>query len=276
MSEPLISIITINLNNASGLEASVKSVIHQTFKNFEFIIIDGASKDESLKVIDAYKIHFAYTISEKDNGIYEAMNKGIRAAKGNYLLFLNSGDCLIDEQVLMKMSPYLNDLDIISGDIKIEDKLGHIRDCSSHEQISLDFFLNISLYHQATFISKKLFYNFGFYNEGFKLVGDYEFFIRVFFKHNASYLHIPFFIAFFKEDGMSNNPDYLKINKTENDRAWLMNVSERVFQLLKEGQDFKSSTVYWLYHKTKKSSLYKYFFGFIYFVRTSIYRFLKK
>lgn len=95
-----LSIITVNLNDKTGLEKTIKSVISQSFSDFEFIIIDGESTDGSIDIINQYKSKISYWVSEKDSGIYNAMNKGIRQAKGEYLYFLNSGDALHNENVL--------------------------------------------------------------------------------------------------------------------------------------------------------------------------------
>ena len=95
-----ISIITINLNNVSGLENTLSSVRAQTFRDFEQIVVDGGSSDGSVDVIRANSDWIAQWISEPDSGIYNAMNKGVRMASGDYLLFLNSGDCLASPKVL--------------------------------------------------------------------------------------------------------------------------------------------------------------------------------
>ena len=98
-----LSIITVNLNNKTGLEKTVKSVCSQTFEEFEFIIIDGGSTDGSLDIIKRYEDNISCWVSEQDKGVYNAMNKGIKMAKGEYLQFLNSGDSLINSDVLNKV-----------------------------------------------------------------------------------------------------------------------------------------------------------------------------
>ena len=94
-----ISIITINYNNASGLEKTIRSVVEQIYNEYEYIIIDGASSDKSKEVIQEYQRYIDFWCSEKDSGIYNAMNKGIQKASGEYLLFLNSGDVLNNSAV---------------------------------------------------------------------------------------------------------------------------------------------------------------------------------
>ena len=95
-----LSIITINYNNARGLERTIKSVICQTFTNYEYIIVDGGSTDGSLEVINKYADHISKWVSEPDEGIYNAMNKGTRMASGEYFNYMNSGDCFCDAHVL--------------------------------------------------------------------------------------------------------------------------------------------------------------------------------
>lgn len=112
-----ISIITINYNNASGLRKTIKSVIEQTHNDYEYIIIDGASNDSSKDIIQEHQQYIHYWCSEKDTGIYNAMNKGIQKASGEYLLFLNSGDALNDSMVLSDIQKLLSGEDIIYGDL---------------------------------------------------------------------------------------------------------------------------------------------------------------
>ena len=110
-----ISIITINYNNASGLEKTIRSVVEQTYNEYEYIIIDGASSDKSKEVIQEYQRYIDFWCSEKDSGIYNAMNKGIQKASGEYLLFLNSGDVLNNSAVLADIHGFLSGEDIVYG-----------------------------------------------------------------------------------------------------------------------------------------------------------------
>ena len=114
---PILSIITINYNNRLGLLKTMQSVVEQSYKNFEYLIIDGGSDDGSLEDILNYEHCLSFWCSEKDKGVYNAMNKGIVKATGEYLLFLNSGDFLLDNQTLSKIVPLLKDYSIIYGDL---------------------------------------------------------------------------------------------------------------------------------------------------------------
>ena len=107
-----LSIITVNYNNKDGLQKTIDSVISQTFKDFEWIVIDGGSTDGSRELIEKNKNYFSFWCSEHDKGVYNAMNKGIVHAKGEYLNFMNSGDCFVSNKVLEKIfsNDYTNDI----------------------------------------------------------------------------------------------------------------------------------------------------------------------
>ena len=118
-----LSIITVNKNNAEGLRKTIESVVCQTFKDFEYIVIDGASTDESVAVIETYLANVTYWVSKPDRGIYEAINKGIKVAVGEYCLFLNSGDYLSSDSILEKAFSYGFFEDIVYGDVIFENHL---------------------------------------------------------------------------------------------------------------------------------------------------------
>ena len=110
---PKISIITVNYNNLEGLQRTFNSVFNQTWKEFEYVVIDGGSTDGSKELIEKYNDKIDYWVSESDNGIYNAMNKGIKKAKGEYLLFLNSGDNLFNHTVLEENHSVIKEMDLI-------------------------------------------------------------------------------------------------------------------------------------------------------------------
>ncbi len=215
MSFKNISIITVNYNNATGLKKTIESVLQQTSKNFEFIIIDGGSTDESKAIIKQYGDGLDYWVSEPDHGIYHAMNKGIRKATGNYLLFLNSGDCLYDKEVFEKLNVLLNDsYDIYYGDI-IYDEITRQSKRTFPDQLNFSFFLEHNLSHQASFIRKNLFDQYFYYDEDFKIVSDWAFFIYVICKQNASYKHLDLVITTYDATGLSSDLSNHKVMHTE-------------------------------------------------------------
>lgn len=198
----LISIITINFNNKDGLVKTIDSVLSQTFTEIEYIIIDGASTDGSVEVLNTYKNRVAYCVSEKDNGIYEAMNKGIAIAKGEYLLFLNSGDYLSSSNILKEIIPQLTGEDIIYGNL-YQDVCGRLVQTIYPPVITAKYFFSNSIPHPASFIRKELFTKYGYYNTKLKLVSDWEFFFLAVCKFNCSVKHIPFFVSVYNLVGLS-------------------------------------------------------------------------
>jgi glycosyltransferase involved in cell wall biosynthesis len=272
----VVSIITINYNNQKGLKKTIESVVTQTSTQVEFIVIDGGSNDGSKAVLESFSNQITYWESEKDKGIYHAMNKGISKARGEYLLFLNSGDYLIEKDTIKNIESDLHSHNVISGDIILEEKDKKTYHRQSKDKIDLSFFLEISLYHQATFISKKMFDTYGLYDETFKLGGDYEFFIRLFYKYNATYKHIAKTISYFVVDGISNNLDYAKINSEEHHKSWALNVSERTLEIFKEHESLKKSNAYWMVLKDKRSKPYYSIFKLIHLIRIKLYRFFKR
>jgi glycosyltransferase involved in cell wall biosynthesis len=116
---PFFTIITINLNNKKGLERTIKSVLCQRFTDFEFIVVDGVSSDGSQEFILEHQSKITKVIIEKDNGVYDAMNKGLAHATGKYIQFLNSGDSLKDEHALESIAKQVNGEDMIYTDVEL-------------------------------------------------------------------------------------------------------------------------------------------------------------
>jgi glycosyltransferase involved in cell wall biosynthesis len=203
----LISIITINYNNAIGLKRTFQSVFNQTSKDFEYLVIDGHSNDESKNIILQSETKIHYSISEPDKGIYDAMNKGIRQAKGQYLLFLNSGDTLHNELVMEKANAAITNLlnyGVIYGDVNlVSENAGKI--LKQDHALTLNYFYNHALSHQAAFIKKTLFDTLGFYNTSYRINSDHEFFLKVFVEKLNEYKYIDLTISDFFMDGISQS-----------------------------------------------------------------------
>ncbi len=202
-----LTIITVNLNNLKALKKTVESVLNQSFKEFEFIIVDGNSTDGSKEYIIEKNKHLTNWISEDDTGIYNAMNKGISISKGEYLLFLNSGDILHNETTLENIQHHLyGGKDIYYGDVIYEENEIQ-RKWVLPNELTFLFFLNHSLSHQATFIHNSLFDTIFKYNESYKIASDWEFFIYAICKQNVSYQHLPLFVSIYDTTGISSNID---------------------------------------------------------------------
>jgi len=205
-----LSIVTINKNNSAGLRKTIESVLKQTFTDYEYIIIDGGSSDGSIDIIKENGDKLSYWVSEPDKGIYNAMNKGILRAKGDYLQFLNSGDCLVDETILSKVFDVENLADIIYGDIYevFADGDKKLRVSLTEDNLTLANFnsnTNATIQHPASFIHKSLF-SMGLYDENYKVIADIKFFIERIILQNCTVKYLKFVITNFNMEGYSSNP----------------------------------------------------------------------
>lgn len=190
------------------------SVFKQTTKEFEFIVIDGNSNDGSKDEILKHEKQITHWLSEPDSGIYNAMNKGIKLAKGEYLLFLNSGDYLESASTLEKVLKQLYTEDIVYGNMII-DRNGKFTQGISQEQPTFEEMIRGTLWHPVSFIKKALFDKFGLYKENYKIISDYEFFLRTIFIEKVSTRHINIFVSVFNTEGMGSSPNFIKIHEQE-------------------------------------------------------------
>ena len=181
----ILTIITINYNNAAGLEKTMRSVLSQTFGDFEYIVVDGGSSDGSADVIKRFEKDFGDRLqwtSEPDKGIYNAMNKGIVRSRGDYLEFLNSGDCLVDENVVHKMVGELKAQgypSILYGNMLKSMSDGRIlRDrCFAGEDITLLGMYHGCLNHSPAYIGRALFEKYGLYDETLRICSDWKWYV---------------------------------------------------------------------------------------------------
>lgn len=200
-----ISIITVVYNNASQIRKTIDSVLNQTYSNIEYIIIDGASTDGSVEVINSYSTKLTYFISEKDSGIYQAMNKGWRRATGDYCLFLNSGDYLFDKNVISKVVQQINStpVDIIFGNLyAFDEKQSWVSTFT--EEISLYFFQHSFIPHPATFTKRILLEKLNGFYEHYKTISDWAFFVNSYLS-GATFKQIDVTITSFYMQGSSSN-----------------------------------------------------------------------
>lgn len=198
------SIITINYNNKEGLEDTIKSVINQTSKDFEYIIIDGGSTDGSVDVIKQYADHVNHWVSEKDKGVYNAMNKGTAQAKGEYLVFMNSGDCFHTSNVLSSVANYQEDIicgKVLKGNSTIPS--GHYK-----STITLVDLMRGSLPHQAMFIKRELMVKHP-YDEKYKILSDWKFCIQALVFDNCTFRNSDVIVADYDITGISTNSNGL-------------------------------------------------------------------
>lgn len=212
-----LSVITINLNNVQGLQKTIESVISQSFRLFEFIVIDGGSTDGSIRVIEEYSTQLNYWVSEPDQGIYHAMNKGIKVAEGDYCLFLNSGDWLVNNTVLDDIFVENPTADIIAGDVYYYDNQQNTIKWHvvSPDVLSAKTLFQGSLPHQSTFIRRALFESIGYYNESLRIASDWLFFVEALLEKGCSYKHYQGVVSYFNMDGISCNPATDSLPKRE-------------------------------------------------------------
>lgn len=179
----ILSIITINWNNAQGLERTIRSVVSQNYKDFEYLIIDGGSTDGSVDIIKKYASSFHINwVSEPDKGIYNAMNKGILKASGEYLHFLNSGDMLYDDNVVAQMVEMIEKYKhpaMLTGYMYLQMPDGSLKKKAIGDNYSFIRFYTTSINHPATYIKRELFDKFGLYDESLKIVSDWKWFTQV-------------------------------------------------------------------------------------------------
>lgn len=210
-----LSIITINYDNKNGLIKTFNSVRNQVWKDFEFVVIDGGSNDGSKELIQENN-QINYWISEKDNGVYNALNKGIRASNGDYLIFMNSGDTFFDNNVLNNIKHFLDmNISILYGNSAYFANDIFVRNEVPPSKLSFNFFFNFALNHQATFTKRSLFETYFYYNESYKICADWEFLTYVICKKNESYLHINQFVCNYDLSGISANLKNQEIYKSE-------------------------------------------------------------
>ncbi|MDR1881224.1 MAG: glycosyltransferase [Prevotella sp.] len=213
-----LSIITINYNNAGGLERTFDSVVSQGYSGFEHIVIDGGSTDASIEVIKKYGQHVTYWVSEPDNGIYNAMNKGIGQTAGEYLLFLNSGDTLCRDANLKQLTGHLTGEDIIYFNLEVCDTANNNRFIKTYPDI-LDFkyFAEDSLPHMGSFIKRDLLVKYGGYSEKMKIVSDWAFFVDAVCLRHCTYRHVEGYFSTFYLDGTSSDAQNRRLLMTERD-----------------------------------------------------------
>jgi glycosyltransferase involved in cell wall biosynthesis len=217
MHKTKLSIITINYNNLGGLKKTVESVVNQTWQEFEYVVIDGGSTDGSKAFIESQSDKIDYWISKPDKGIYNAMNKGILEASGEYLLFLNSGDHFFNNEVLENCIQKINSFDLIFSDLQMINTTG-TKIALYRENLRFSDLYFGSLPHPATFIKKTLFEVVGLFDENLKIVSDWKFFILALFKYHCTYAKIDTIVATFYSDGISSTNDYsLERSKVLND-----------------------------------------------------------
>ena len=219
----IVSVITVNLNNLEGLKRTMNSVLLQTFRDYEYIIVDGGSKDGSREYIEQYKEGLAYWCSEADTGIYNAMNKAVSKASGEYVCFMNSGDCFYSNKVLEDVFSSEQTADILYGDVLRTKNGEKVSQRIFPKQITaMQMFLG-GITHQAIF-SRRILHLQHPYDEKYKMIADWNFLIRR-LMDGCEFKHVGEFICCYDITG------YSCTTRTENDihEQQFQNVLDELF-----------------------------------------------
>ena len=207
--KPLITVITVVLNRGKTIEQCLLSVLEQTYENIEYLIVDGASTDGTLDIIQKYEAAVDYYVSEPDSGIYNAMNKGLSLATGNYILFLNADDWYRKDAVELLLSNAVSsNADVTYADAYIVNSEGVLLR-------RLDSWLHDGLYtrgaplrHETMLVKADIYNKFGNYDESYYIIADYDFMITL-YHESCSFSHVPQPLLYFRNNGISS-VDYEK------------------------------------------------------------------
>lgn len=203
-----LSIITINYNNANGLEKTIQSVVSQTFADYEYIIIDGGSTDDSVDIIKKYKNYINFWVSEPDKGIYNAMNKGISLAHGEYYNFMNSGDCFHSSNVLEEIYQNIQDEDILIGKCCNAKTRVVLRTLKAGQNVSMMTLMKEMINHQSTFYKRSIFEKHK-YDESLKIVSDWKINIQSIVLDNCKVKALDILVTDYDTTGISSTNNQL-------------------------------------------------------------------
>ena len=205
---PLLSIVTINLNDRDGLARTLASVASQSFADRELIVVDGGSTDGSVELIRASGALVSDWLSERDRGVYDAQNKGLARARGTFVLFLNSGDSLAAPDALERLLAGPPPEGIVYGDALVEHVGGRREPWTFPDRATFEFLMHGSLAHPATVIRREVFDRIGPYDANLKIVADYELFLRAIVMERVTTRHVPYPVAVHVAGGLSwTNPN---------------------------------------------------------------------
>lgn len=227
--QPKISIITVCYNSEKTIEDTIQSVINQTYKHIEYIVIDGKSTDATLSLINKYKDKISLIVSEKDKGIYDAINKGIELATGDIIGNLNSDDFYTDNNVIEDVVSQLQQTnadglyaDLNYVDNKNTDKITRL--WKSNEYKKGMFLKGWMPPHPTFFVKKEIYQQYGKFNLEFTSAADYEIMLRFIHKHEISLTYLPRVIVKMRVGGISNASLKNRIRANREDKkAWLVN-----------------------------------------------------
>lgn len=203
--QPILSVITVVYNNAADIERTLLSVINQTYPHIEYIVIDGASTDGTLQIIEQHKNKIATLVSEKDKGIYDAMNKGLAKATGDYVIFMNSADEFYSTDTVANVFATASDADIYYGETEMigenNQSLGQRRHKAPENFSWRDFKYGMSISHQAIYIKRALVKP---YDPKYQLSADIDWILSA-AKRANTIVNVHQYVAKYKVGGMSKH-----------------------------------------------------------------------
>jgi glycosyltransferase involved in cell wall biosynthesis len=228
MNEPKISIITVTFNSAATIEQTIQSVLNQSYPNIEYIIIDGLSTDATLEIISRYKTKIRHVISEKDKGLYDALNKGLKLATGEYTGIIHSDDFYIDAEVIANvMKTFLtSNTDGVYGDLYYVDAIDTdkiVRKWKSGIYKRNHFKWGWMPPHPALFLKRDCYVKFGYFSDQLKSAADYELMLRMIHKYQIQLAYLPNYLVKMRVGGMSNKSIKNRLRANQEDaKAWTM------------------------------------------------------
>ena len=212
--KPKISIITVCLNSGKYLEGAIRSVCEQVYPNVEYIVVDGGSVDSSAEIFAKYRERIDKLSIEKDAGAYDAMNKGIKAASGDIIYFLNSDDRFYDSRVAEKAAAFFEEnkeTDFIYGNLAVSDVSGQVSYIEKYpDKPSKWLFMTKTIAHPVTFFRRRCFDKVGYYNQDYRIAGDYDWYLRAIFIKKLKSMHIDANISIFRPGGISSTDNGLR------------------------------------------------------------------
>lgn len=245
-----VSIVTVNKNNGVGLQKTINSVHNQTYKDFEFIVIDGDSSDDSKDIIKANKDIITVSISEPDAGIYDAMNKSLSMCHGDYVIFMNSGDCFYDANTLQNVFSTNSMSDVIYGDVYFDELSFANKNIHSLQ----DFYCRSPFCHQGVFTRTDLANTLKF-DINYRIVADWIMFLQLFVR-GYSFQYVPIVVARCESGGISS--DYTK-NTEERLRFLSSLYPSYILKDYQELQRIKSGVLWNYYQRLEKTKKIKYY-----------------
>ena len=215
-----ISIITVSKNAEDTIEDTIRSVIAQTYGNIEYIIIDGKSEDKTMSLISKYRKKISYLDSKPDKGIYDAMNKGIKRASGEFVMFMNANDRFYGSTTLEKLVKEIQktSADIVFGDVIMFNPLIKKSFYWKYQKIDKGFLYYDNIPHQGSIFRTELFNKYGMYNLSYPSMADHEWFLRAFLANKVQVHYVSFPVVYFNFGGASTSWSKAQERKLEREK----------------------------------------------------------